>query len=208
MCSQVWYQYRNQPVQPVKVLLEHRQLRVEECAELVDVDDLTHHGKSERLVPQEEVQEARNEVHALAVVELGVDHGVGEEDATQVLFCDALSLAKRPIDVALDLMLALLGQVKTRLIQVRLELASDELRVDLEELEPERLTFGGQAGLVRPKQGLFENRWCERLIEISTGQQNIPQRRITIYVLDRTARNQSQIAVQLESTHPLASLLQ
>ena len=151
MRSQVWYQYRNQSVQPVKVLLEHWQLCVEECTELVDVDDLAHDSEGERLVPQEEVQEARDEVHALAVVELGVDHGVGEEDATQIFFRNALSLTKRPLDVALNLMLALLGQVKTRLIQVRLELASDELRVDLEELEPERLTFGGQAGLIRPK---------------------------------------------------------
>ena len=143
MRSQVWHQYRNESVQPVEVLLEHGQLRVEERAELVDVDDLAHDGKCKRLVPQEEVQEACNEVHALAIIELGVDHGVGEEDATQVFLRDALSLAKGPLYVALDLLLALLGQVKTRLIQVSLELTSDELRVNLEELEPERLTFGG-----------------------------------------------------------------
>ena len=108
---EVRHENRNQSVQPVEVLLQHGQLRVEERAQLVQVDHLAHDCEGKSLVAKEQVEEARNEVHPLAVVKVRIDHRIGEEYASQVLICDAFGRTERAVNVTFNLVLPLLGQV-------------------------------------------------------------------------------------------------
>ena len=68
MAVQVGQHHRDQPVESVEVELEHWQLSVEQGAQFEDVDDLSHDGERQSLVLQEQIKEARNEIHSLTVV--------------------------------------------------------------------------------------------------------------------------------------------
>lgn len=80
---------------------------------------------------QEEEEEPCDEIHPLAVVEVGVDDGVGEQDSPKVGIVDPLGEAEGPLDVLLDLVLNLDRQVKLRLLLVSLKFTNDELGVNL-----------------------------------------------------------------------------
>ena len=80
---------------------------------------------------EEEEEEPCDEIHPLAVVEVGVDDGVGEQDSSQVSIVDPLGEAEGPLDVLLDLVLNLDRQVKLRLLLVSLKFTNDELGVNL-----------------------------------------------------------------------------
>lgn len=68
MAVQVGQHHGDEPVEPVEVEFEHRQLCVEQRRQFEDMDDLAHDSERQSLVLQEQVKEARNEIHALAVV--------------------------------------------------------------------------------------------------------------------------------------------
>lgn len=108
MAVQIWQQNRNHPIQTVKIQLQHWQFGVEKCTELEIVDDLSHDSESKGLIAQEQVKEPSDEVHSLAVVELGVDYSVCEKNLPQVRVVYTLSEPERPLNVLLDLILYLL----------------------------------------------------------------------------------------------------
>ena len=69
----VWQQYRYESVQSVEVQLKHWQLCVEKSAEVELIDNLPQYGKAQSFILQEQEQETRNKVHALAVANLWYD---------------------------------------------------------------------------------------------------------------------------------------
>ena len=106
---QVGQQNWDHPVQTVKVQLQHWQFSVEKCAELEIVDDLSHDSKCKSLITQEQIEEPSDEVHSLAVVELGVNYSVCEKNLAQVRVVYTLSESERPLYVLLNLVLYFLG---------------------------------------------------------------------------------------------------
>ena len=65
---EVWEQDADEPVELVEVQLEHWQLGVEKLGHVESVDHVAHHREGKGFVPEKEVQESSDEVHALAVV--------------------------------------------------------------------------------------------------------------------------------------------
>ena len=108
----VWQQYRYESVQSVKVQLKHWQLCVEKSAEVELIDNLPQYGKAQSFVLQEQEQEARNKVHALAVVKCRVDYSISIEDASQILIVYLIIVLERPTDINFDIVLDSLWQVK------------------------------------------------------------------------------------------------
>lgn len=77
-------------IEAVKVLLKHRQYRIEQRTQLKQVYDLSHHCECESFISQEQVQESRNKVHSLTVVQIRIHHSVSEENFTQIFIVNAL----------------------------------------------------------------------------------------------------------------------
>ena len=63
------------------------------------MDDVSQDSKANGFILENQVQKSRDEVHALAVVQLWVDHRVGSQDASQVLASYAFHSGEAPVDV-------------------------------------------------------------------------------------------------------------
>ena len=108
---QVGQQYWDQSVQSIKVEFQHGQLCVEKRAQLKTVDYLTHHCKWKRFIFKEEIEEACDKVHALAVAKVWIDHSIGEQNLAQILIIYSFRKTERAKNVLLDLILNLLRKV-------------------------------------------------------------------------------------------------
>lgn len=96
---QVWQKDRNQSIQLVEYQLQHRQLSVEQLAHTKLVDDISQDSEAKGFIFENKIQKSRDEVHALAVVQLWVDYCVGSQDASQVFTSYALHSCEASVDV-------------------------------------------------------------------------------------------------------------
>ena len=130
------HQNCDESVQLVEVKLEHGQFRVEQVAQVVLLDDLPQHSERQCLVLHDQVEETSDEVHALAVVKVRVNNGVGLQDFIQVLRLNRLHVVEGSLHVHVYRVFNLLGQLQVRHLVVGLELSQDVGGVYFEDTEP------------------------------------------------------------------------
>ena len=68
MTVQVGQQHRDQSIESVEIKLEDLQLCVKQSTQLEDVDYMAHNVECQSFISQEQIEEASDEVHSLAVV--------------------------------------------------------------------------------------------------------------------------------------------
>ena len=140
------------------------------------IDDLPEYRKRQSLILQKEVQEASDEVHALAVVEGRVDDCVGIENAPQVLVADVLVVFEGPMDVHFNVVLDPCREIEEGLLLVHLELGDNVLRVYLQQFEPQGLPLPLNPVLIGSQQRLLEHFSDKNVVEIFGHHQNVAQR--------------------------------
>ena len=164
---QVWQMDADQPIQLVEHQFEHRQLLVEKMSHRVPVDNLSQGAKGKvLLIVHAEEQEARQKVHALAVVQLRICQRVGLEDVAEVLVGQLEHVVERSHDVNVDGFLGSFWNIDGLEFELFvLHLCLDG--VNTQDLQPDVFALFLDVVEVRPHQGLLEHFFAEDFVEFT-----------------------------------------
>jgi hypothetical protein len=117
------------------VKLEHGLRGVEHSAHLVPVDQVSEHCETHCLVFEQQKQETRNEVHALAVVQFGIADCVAGQYFAEIAAINPGHLSETPVNVDVDYVLDVSRQLDGLLTQVS-KLFIVCIQVNLQDLDP------------------------------------------------------------------------
>ena len=159
--------YRNQAVELIEHQLEHRQLSVKKLRHSKPFYHLPHHSEGQSfLLVHSQVQETCNKIHSLTVVEVRIDNCISLEDVFKRILLQVLHVVERPYHVYVDGVRDLLVQLQLLLLLIDHVLRVNKTEVNLEDVQPELLSFAFNVLNVSSHQTLFEYFFSKNLVHV------------------------------------------